>query len=150
MFYCHNKFVQRRTCTKYNKVSKIEVFPQTRLKISVSGIWNLGCSTCSWMDHWVCDTGHAFNQTEIAEWPAGPGRSRRSVWFHGSHNYQSSSLPMMQGQEGLYSLVWSTSVFSTSYSSNTRAAHSTQPCCISSDILAFLMMAFWSLFCFIF
>lgn len=53
----------------------------------------------------MCDTGLAFNQIEIAEWPAGPGRSGQSVWFHVSHDYQSSSLSRMQGQVGLYSLL---------------------------------------------
>lgn len=41
---------------------KIKVFLQARLKISVSGIWNLGCNPYFWMDHWVCGTVHAFNQ----------------------------------------------------------------------------------------
>ena len=80
------------TYTKqHNKGSKIKVFPWAKLKILVSGIWNLGCCPCFWTNHWVCDIVHAFNHIWTEGWPLSPGWSRWSVWFHMSHHHQNSS-----------------------------------------------------------
>lgn len=66
------------------------MFPETLLKISVSGAWNLGCTLCFGVDHWVCDTGP---QIWTEKWPLGPGRSSWRVWFPASQNDPGSSPP---------------------------------------------------------
>ena len=41
---------------KARLIKVIKVIPKARLKISVSGIWNSGCSPCFWIDHWEYGT----------------------------------------------------------------------------------------------
>ena len=124
----------------------MEVFPEVRLKATVSGVWNLGCSPCFQMDHWLCGTVHAFNQIWTGERPLGPGRSRWSVWFRVSRDCRSSSPRCQVGLCFLSnsSLIWVATSFSILYFSNAWVAHSTKSCCISSNISAFLIVAFWS------